>query len=84
MTTKAECRAAWNGTSHEGKRWDDLSVLQQQRLEDFADDVCEDLECQVSSLSEDVGNLGNEVDGLREELEAAQNQIVALSKPKTP
>lgn len=59
-----ELMAAWNNTNVDSKRWEDLSIAEQYRLEDFVEAVGQ------SSLQEVVDELKYENRSLADDLES--------------
>lgn len=69
---------AWNSTTIDGHRWEDLSVAQQHRLEDFAE------ACSVCDHSVEIAELEEELETAQEQLVAASKRIAELESAQTP
>lgn len=77
-----ELMAAWNATNVDGKRWEDLSIAEQYRLEDFAGKVGQSAELQerIEELEGENSQLVDDLETARTDLEEAQEELRELKK----
>lgn len=64
-----ELMGLWNDTKTDGPRWEDLSIVEQQRLEDFADAVAAEGSVEaVERLEDDLKDAKRTIKELETEL----------------